>query len=255
MPRPAVEAGGGTISCWGGSPTCRPSGPTRSRGPSSPAPTSGPGASRSSRSRSRSFYTGGMYLNDAFDREIDARERPERPIPSGRVTAPMVFAIGFGLLGAGVAAVGRRRGRVGRRRPRRPCLSGVLLAGAIMLYDAWHKANPLSPLVMGLCRVLVYVTAALAVAGRVGARGLGRRRRAPLLPDRPHLRGQAGEPRPSSATSGRSRSWPRPSSTRGRRSSPPASPPSLLSGLPGVGGVRGGRAWSDRVGGTSAARS
>ena len=29
------------------------------------------------------FYTGGMYLNDAFDADIDARERPSRPIPSG----------------------------------------------------------------------------------------------------------------------------------------------------------------------------
>jgi 4-hydroxybenzoate polyprenyltransferase len=37
----------------------------------------------------------------------------------------------------------------------------------ITYYDAHHKANPLSPLVMGLCRVLVYVTAALAVAGRL----------------------------------------------------------------------------------------
>src|SRR5262249_55189953 len=46
--------------------------------------------------------------------------------------------------------------------------SGLLLAGVIIGYDAWHKANPLSPVVMGLCRVLVYVTAALAVAGRVG---------------------------------------------------------------------------------------
>lgn len=25
------------------------------------------------------FYVGGMWLNDAFDAEIDARERPERP--------------------------------------------------------------------------------------------------------------------------------------------------------------------------------
>ena len=33
------------------------------------------------------FYIGGMYLNDAFDRDIDARERPERPIPSGHVGA------------------------------------------------------------------------------------------------------------------------------------------------------------------------
>ena len=27
-----------------------------------------------------------MVLNDVFDAEVDARERPERPIPSGRVS-------------------------------------------------------------------------------------------------------------------------------------------------------------------------
>ena len=55
------------------------------------------------------FYVGGMYLNDAFDRDIDARERPERPIPSGLVPAATVFQIGFALLAAGwliLAAIG-----------------------------------------------------------------------------------------------------------------------------------------------------
>ena len=49
------------------------------------------------------FYVGGMYLNDYFDRGIDARERPGRPIPAGDVAAPLVATIGFGLLAAGVA--------------------------------------------------------------------------------------------------------------------------------------------------------
>ena len=40
------------------------------------------------------FYTGGMYLNDAFDADIDARERPGRPIPSGQISAKAVSAIG-----------------------------------------------------------------------------------------------------------------------------------------------------------------
>jgi 4-hydroxybenzoate polyprenyltransferase len=114
------------------------------------------------------LYTGGMYLNDAFDRESDARERPERPIPSGRIGAGPVFVIGFGLLAAGVLVVA-----VAAVRPAggglRAVASGALLAGVITAYDAWHKANPLSPVVMGLCRVLVYVTAALAVAGRLGS--------------------------------------------------------------------------------------
>ena len=46
-------------------------------------------------------YVGGMFLNDAFDREIDAVERPERPIPSGAMSATEVFAIGYGMLVAG----------------------------------------------------------------------------------------------------------------------------------------------------------
>ena len=51
------------------------------------------------------FYEGGMYLNDAFDRKIDAVQRPERPIPSGAVTAGTVYAIGYGLLLAGLAVL------------------------------------------------------------------------------------------------------------------------------------------------------
>jgi hypothetical protein len=43
-------------------------------------------------------------------------------------------------------------------------LGAATLAGAILLYDVWHKGNPLGPLLMGICRALVYVTSALAVA-------------------------------------------------------------------------------------------
>ena len=46
-----------------------------------------------------------MYLNDAFDREVDARERPERPIPSGHVGRGSSSRIGFGLLGMGILTV------------------------------------------------------------------------------------------------------------------------------------------------------
>lgn len=107
------------------------------------------------------FYVGGMFLNDAFDREVDARERPERPIPSGLVSAREVCLVGFGLLGAGLALL------AGFGSP--AVLSGLALAAAIVYYDAHHKGSPLSPIVMGLCRVLVYVTAGLAVSG--GLRG------------------------------------------------------------------------------------
>jgi 4-hydroxybenzoate polyprenyltransferase len=45
----------------------------------------------------------------------------------------------------------------------RPVVSGGVLAATIVFYDLHHKRNPLSPVVMGLCRMLVYVTAAYAV--------------------------------------------------------------------------------------------
>lgn len=106
------------------------------------------------------FYTGGMFLNDAFDREIDARQRPDRPIPAGLISAGHVFGVGFGLLAAGEILVGCAAAHASAGNA--PLLASAALAGAIVLYDAWHKQNPVSPVVMGLCRALVYVTAALA---------------------------------------------------------------------------------------------
>jgi 4-hydroxybenzoate polyprenyltransferase len=110
------------------------------------------------------FYVGGMFLNDAFDSAFDAQHRPDRPIPSGQVSAREVFVWGFGLLGAGLALVTlASRGADGL--PHGPAVVSALgLAAAIVAYDRHHKGNPLSPLLMGLCRVLVVTTAALAVA-------------------------------------------------------------------------------------------
>jgi 4-hydroxybenzoate polyprenyltransferase len=107
------------------------------------------------------FYVAGMYLNDAFDHRWDAQHRPERPIPAGEVTASTVFAAGFALMAAGllVLALG----------PGRTASAGLALGGCILIYDATHKTNPLAPVVMGLCRVAVYVIGALAVAPHLGA--------------------------------------------------------------------------------------
>jgi 4-hydroxybenzoate polyprenyltransferase len=103
------------------------------------------------------FYVGGMYLNDFFDREIDARDRPGRPVHAGEIRAGTVSSIGFGLLATGIALMipfGLAA-----------TIWGVLLAGAIVLYDVWHKGNVLSPLVMGICRALVYIGTGAALAG------------------------------------------------------------------------------------------
>jgi 4-hydroxybenzoate polyprenyltransferase len=102
------------------------------------------------------LYVGGMFLNDAFDADIDARERPQRPIPAGEVSSGTVFIVGFALLIAGVALLASVNVQAGA--------VGLALAGAILIYDRYHKGNPLSPFVMGGCRALVYVAAAAAAA-------------------------------------------------------------------------------------------
>ncbi|MDO9002795.1 MAG: UbiA family prenyltransferase [Aquabacterium sp.] len=103
------------------------------------------------------IYVAGMYLNDAFDRDIDRRERPERPIPSGRVSARVVFAAGYGLLVSGLLMLAPMGWRA--------FASGALLAAVVVYYNYDHKANRFSPLVMGLCRMLTYITSALAATG------------------------------------------------------------------------------------------
>ncbi len=108
------------------------------------------------------MYVAGMYLNDAFDRDIDAIERPERPIPAGLVTARTVFDIGFALLAGGLVLITALALSTGTGWS--AVLSMTALGSLIVLYDSNHKANPLGPLVMGLCRAAVYITAALAVS-------------------------------------------------------------------------------------------
>jgi hypothetical protein len=107
------------------------------------------------------FYTGGMYLNDAFDAEVDARERPSRPIPSGLIGRGRVFAVGASMLALGVLLAFTLGAAAG--------LAGLALAAAVLLYDWLHKRTDLAPLLMGACRFMAYVTAALAAGGLTGA--------------------------------------------------------------------------------------
>ena len=109
-------------------------------------------------------YVAGMYLNDWFDRDIDGKQRPERPIPSGQVAANTVFARRHGDAVAQHRCCSPGSATAMHREPAGgPCLPGSRSRRPIVFYDWRHKGNPLSPVVMGLCRLLVYVTAAYAV--------------------------------------------------------------------------------------------
>jgi UbiA prenyltransferase family len=97
------------------------------------------------------LYLGGMVWNDFFDVDQDGRERPYRPIPSGRVTRQQAFRLGIGLLVAGfLSAV--LAGLASQTSA--PALVAVALVAAILLYDAWLKRTPAGPFGMGLCRFL-----------------------------------------------------------------------------------------------------
>jgi 4-hydroxybenzoate polyprenyltransferase len=103
------------------------------------------------------FYVGGMYLNDFFDRDIDARERPGRPIHAGDISAGAVSAIGFALLAVGAVLLVRFGPLT--------MIWGLALVAAIVVYDVWHKGNVFAPVIMGLCRALVYLGTGAAVSG------------------------------------------------------------------------------------------
>jgi 4-hydroxybenzoate polyprenyltransferase len=111
------------------------------------------------------FYTGGMFLNDAFDRDSDRRARPDRPIPQGLIQADSVFAMGYGMVLLGIIIVivlGMDKGWA-------PAVSAVALAAAIVSYDAYHKQNPLGPWIMALCRALIYITGVAVISGHISA--------------------------------------------------------------------------------------
>ncbi|MEM9141865.1 MAG: UbiA-like protein EboC [Bacteroidota bacterium] len=93
------------------------------------------------------LYAGGVVLNDVCDAELDNVERPERPIPSGRV--PLYHAMWYGaiLLIFGVTAAVWVGGLSG--------LIALVLAILIVAYDAFSKKYGfLGPLNMGICRAL-----------------------------------------------------------------------------------------------------
>ncbi len=105
------------------------------------APTAGVAAA------SVCLYWGGMAANDGADRELDALERPERPIPSGRISPNAALAVAGGLTAAGLVLAGASGGR-------RTLATAALLAGAIWTYDVKWKNSPAGPAGMALCRGL-----------------------------------------------------------------------------------------------------
>lgn len=91
------------------------------------------------------LYGGGVVFNDVCDAELDAVERPERPIPSGKVSLENAAALGTVLLMIGVLSAGM----VSTWSE----IIAMVVAASVLVYDKWGKHHTImGPINMGLCR-------------------------------------------------------------------------------------------------------
>ncbi|MHC5858986.1 UbiA-like protein EboC [Nostoc sp.] len=109
------------------------------------------------------LYGGGIVFNDVFDAELDAKERPNRAIPSGRVSRQNATLLGSILFAIGIIAAFQ--------------LSWLSAAIAIfitlscLLYNSLAKHHPFfGPLNMGLCRGSNLLLGVSAVPEIIGER-------------------------------------------------------------------------------------
>ncbi|MFJ2865570.1 SCO3242 family prenyltransferase [Kitasatospora sp. NPDC087314] len=90
------------------------------------------------------LYWAGMALNDYADRHVDAGERPDRPVPSGRIGARTALATASVLTGAGLALAADRS----------TLPIAVPLAATVWAYDLHLKNTPFGPAAMATARGL-----------------------------------------------------------------------------------------------------
>lgn len=91
------------------------------------------------------LYGGGVVFNDVFDAELDAKERPERAIPSGRVSKFQASLLGSVLHLIGILAAFQVNQTAG--------FIAIIIAVLTIIYDSKAKHSVVfGPLFMGLCR-------------------------------------------------------------------------------------------------------
>ena len=109
------------------------------------------------------LYGGGVVFNDVCDAQLDAVERPERPIPSGRASLTGAIALGTVLLSIGVAAAAMVSSQ--------SAILAAIVAITALLYDRWGKHQTfLGPINMGMCRGGNLLLGVSAVDGAIGDR-------------------------------------------------------------------------------------
>ena len=109
------------------------------------------------------LYGGGIVFNDVFDAELDAKERPNRAIPSGRVSRKNATLLGsilfvIGIIGAFQVSL-------------LSAAIAIFITLSCLLYNSLAKHHPFfGPLNMGLCRGSNLLLGVSAVPAMIGER-------------------------------------------------------------------------------------
>jgi 4-hydroxybenzoate polyprenyltransferase len=97
-------------------------------------------------SSSMLIYISGIVFNDYFDIETDLKERPYRPLPSGRIAKRTAFTIGVvSMISANLIAFGAGLNS---------CVVSALISAIVIGYDYRLKKTNAGPIAMGLARSL-----------------------------------------------------------------------------------------------------
>ena len=101
-------------------------------------------------------YLAGMVLNDVCDARVDATERPDRPIPSGRISLFVARFVGGSMLLIGISMLAVAS----------PATLpwAIILGVCILAYDMLHTLSAASFVLMAACRGLVPAIAAFAIS-------------------------------------------------------------------------------------------
>ena len=106
------------------------------------------------------LYLSGMILNDLVDQKVDSFERPDRPLPSQRISRDEAWLWYTGLSSVSMILLSIHA-------PKSiPC--ALILCAMIALYNFTHQFSRTAPWLMGACRGMVYLLAAVAAGWSFG---------------------------------------------------------------------------------------
>ncbi|WP_456154735.1 SCO3242 family prenyltransferase [Streptomyces chartreusis] len=117
------------------------------------------------------LYWAGMALNDYADAAVDGVERPDRPVPSGRVPRRAALAVAGGLTAAGLGLAAVAGGR-------RSVCAALPLAGLVWAYDLKLKSTAAGGFAMAGARVLDVLAGAVVPGSGAQPAGVALRRAA-----------------------------------------------------------------------------